>query len=96
MDDYEDDLDNIAAAEGLCDRYPDHLISAGTIWTKDRNLITWASSHDDLVGELLCMLVGLSAPASDVEREAIQRLHDVLSIRSAAAGTNQPIAGSDE
>jgi hypothetical protein len=66
------------SARDLCKRYPERFISQCKIWTPKRNTIETEATHEPLIGELLAVLVSVSAPRNDAEREAMQRLHDVL------------------
>jgi phosphohistidine phosphatase SixA len=62
----------------LLKRYPERFVSYIKIWTIDRNTIECVASHEPMIGELLAVLCSLSEPATDEQREALQRLHAVF------------------
>src|SRR5690606_38288166 len=65
-------------ARDLLDRHPDRFVSHCMIWTPKRNEIESVASHEDLVGELLAVLVSVTEPATDDQREAMQCLRDLF------------------
>lgn len=78
FDDYDDDTPSFAdQVQELCARYPDRFVSHCRIWTP-RSEIESVASHGQLVGELLAVLVSMTEPRTDEQREAMQRLRDVF------------------
>lgn len=65
-------------ARDLLTFYPERFVSHCRVWTPQRNEIESVASHETLVGELLAVLVSVTEPATDEQREAMQRLRDVL------------------
>jgi hypothetical protein len=62
----------------LLKQHPERFVSHVKIWTDKRNVIEATASHDRLIGRVLAALCSMSEPSTDEEREALQRLHDVL------------------
>jgi len=66
------------SARALLKRYPDRFVSQVKIWTPQRNVIEATASHEPLIGKVLAVLCSMSEPTTDEERDALQRLHDIL------------------
>lgn len=68
----------------LLKKFPGLMVVHAKIWTEQRNVIESTGAHDPLIGRLVSLLLCRREPRNDNERNAMQRLLNILQNKSAS------------